>query len=444
MPDLSSPLRDYLGAKTAKALDSGLDLHTIGDLLRHYPRRYAERGEVTDLASLRVGDHVTVMAKVQRVNVRPMRQRRGRLLEVTVGDDRRSLTLTFFNQAWRERDLQVGRSGLFAGKVTEFRGKRQLNSPDYQLLAEVGSDAADEQLEEFAGTLIPVYPATAAVPTWAVAKCVRTVLGVLGPLPDPLPEDLRDRHRLVGLITALTGIHRPASAADLGPARTRLKWDEAMAVQVTLAQRRAAAAARPATPRPARPGGLAEAFDDSLPFGLTDGQRQVGTVLADELGEPHPMHRLLQGEVGSGKTVCAVRAMLQVVDAGGQAALLAPTEVLAAQHHRSIGALLGPMARAGGSRRCSAHSGWQANWVPPRRRPGSRCSPGRSPPAPAGRHLPRRPPAMPASSSAPTRSFRRGSSSATSGWSSLTSSTGSVSSSVTRCAPRARSRRTSS
>jgi len=347
LPGQDALLRAVVGQKTAKALADGLDLTTIGDLLRHYPRRYAERGEYTDLYSLEVGEQVTVAAKVQKVNVRPMRQRRGNLLEVTVGDGRKSLTLTFFNQAWRERELTVGRWGLFAGKVTKFRNDLQLNSPQYQLLAEPGTEAAEEQLEEFAGALIPVYPAANGLPTWTIARCVRVVLDTLEEPPDPLPAELRARHGLVELDAALRDIHRPASRAALAAARTRLKWDEALALQLTLAQRRAAARARPATARPPRAGGLGEAFDAALPFTLTAGQREVGEQIAAELAGEQAMHRLLQGEVGSGKTIVALRAMLQVVDAGGQAALLAPTEVLAAQHARSMRAMLGPMGRAG-------------------------------------------------------------------------------------------------
>jgi ATP-dependent DNA helicase RecG len=342
--ELETALRKVLGEKTAKALAGHLDLETVGDLLYHFPRRYDERGEHTDIRSLAVGEQVTVLAQVQRTHVRPMRARRGQLLEVTVGDGTGGiLGLTFFNQAWRERDLKPGRWGLFAGKVTEFRGKRQLNGPDYVIL----DDKEDGEIEEFAGALIPVYPAAAAVPTWVIARCVRVVLDTFEPPPDPLPSALRARRGLADLGTALRQIHRPESPASLGAARRRLKWDEAFAVQVSLVQRKVRALDWPAAPRPRRPDGLLDAFDATLPYQLTEGQRAVGAEVSADLSTPHPMHRLLQGEVGSGKTVCALRAMLQVVDAGGQAALLAPTEVLAAQHHRGIAELLGPMGRAG-------------------------------------------------------------------------------------------------
>jgi len=346
MTTLDSPLRTAVGEKTAKALASHLDLHTVGDLLYHFPRRYDERGEHTDIRSLAVGEQVTVLAQVRHTHVRPMRARRGSLLEVTVGDGAGGvLTCTFFNQAWRERELRPGRWGLFAGKVTEFRGKRQLNGPDYVLLGDGSADA--EEIEEFAGALIPVYPAAAAVPTWVIARSVRVVLDSFTAPDDPLPASTRAQRNLVGLATALRDIHRPTSRETLGAARRRLKWDEAFAVQLTLVQRKWRAAAWPAVPRPRRPGGLLDAFEARLPYELTGGQRSVGAQIAADLSTPHPMHRLLQGEVGSGKTLCALRAMLQVVDAGGQTALLAPTEVLAAQHDRNIRELLGPLGRAG-------------------------------------------------------------------------------------------------
>ena len=343
---VDSPLRTVVGDKTAKALDRHLDLHTVGDLLYHFPRRYDERGEHTDIRSLEVGEQVTVLAQVQRATVRPMRARRGQLLEVMVGDDAGgTLLCTWFNQAWRERQLKPGRWGLFAGKVTEFRGRRQLNGPEYVLLGD--DDDASDEIEEFAGALIPVYPAAAAVPTWVIGRCVRVALDTVTPPDDPLPATVRAQRNLVGLARALHEVHRPTSRESLGAARRRLKWDEAFAVQLTLAQRKYRAAAWPARPRPPREGGLLSAFDRDLPYDLTDGQRRVGAEIATDLATPHPMHRLLQGEVGSGKTLCALRAMLQAVDAGGQAALLAPTEVLAAQHHRSVCDLLGGYGRAG-------------------------------------------------------------------------------------------------
>ena len=345
----TTPLRAVLGERTAKALATHLDLHTAGDLIYHFPRRYDERGEHTDLRDLQIGEQVTLLAQVQSVSVKPMRARKGNMLEITIGDGSgATLTCTFFNQAWRERDLRRGRWGLFAGKITDFRGKRQLNGPAYQLLsADATQDEAAEEIEEFAGALIPVYPAAQAVPTWVIAKCVRTVLDTFQPPADPLPAAVRAHRNLVGIGTALREIHRPSAKEALFAAKYRLKWDEAFAVQLTLVQRKARAAAAPGTARPRVEGGIMAKFDAALPYELTEGQHRVGEEIAADLAHPHPMHRLLQGEVGSGKTLVSVRAMLQVVDAGGQAALLAPTEVLATQHYRGISEQLGALGRAG-------------------------------------------------------------------------------------------------
>ena len=344
MAGLEESLRATLGGKAAAKLDTAFGLTTTGDLLRHYPRRYGRRGELTDLASLRDGEQVTVFAQVEKVRTRPMRARRGQLLEVTVTDGRARLALTFFNkvQYW-ERQLTPGRHAMFAGRVSTFKGRRQLAHPEFKLLG--ADDAA--KAAEYAAELIPVYPATKDVSTWDIEKCVQIVLDTLGELDDPLPPPLRERYGLAGLADALRGVHRPADDAEQERARVRLKWDEALVLQAVLAQRRRAAAALPATARPAGAGGLAGAFDARLPFSLTAGQRDVGAEISADLARDHPMHRLLQGEVGSGKTVIAVRAMLQVIDAGGQAALLAPTEVLAQQHYRSVSDLLGPLGQAG-------------------------------------------------------------------------------------------------
>ncbi len=344
--DLDSPVVEAVGGRTAKVLEQALSIRTVGDLLAYYPRRIAERGELTDLASLRVDDDVTVLAEVRSARAIRNRSGRGERLEVVVGDGRGTLKLTFFGrrQTWRQRDLTPGTRGLFAGKVSVFNQSRQLTHPEYQILrGEVDVAVADE----FAAALIPVYPATKDVRTWEIARAVDLVLSLLDPLPDPLPAEVVRRRGLLEFDRAVRGVHQPESRDEWFAARRRLAWDEAMTVQLVLAQRRLAAAANPATPRPLAAGGLRDGFDARLPFRLTDGQQVVGETLAAELAGHHPMQRLLQGEVGSGKTVVALRGMLQVVDAGGQAALLAPTEVLAAQHARTIEAMLGPLGRAG-------------------------------------------------------------------------------------------------
>jgi len=347
MAGLADPLRAVVGDKAAKRLASALDLRTVGDLLSYYPRRYERRGELTDLVSLKDGDHVTVQAEVASVSSRRMRNRSGSILEAVVTDGRGRLTLTFFGrgrQDFRERELAPGTRGLFSGQVSSFRGKRQLTHPEYEVL---GTGPSGARAAEYAAEIIPVYPATSQMPSWKIADSVELALHALDVPDDPLPEQIRRRHGLCGYADALRGIHRPVDMADVQRSRDRLKWDEAFVLQVLLAQRRLAATSYTAIPRPAVEGGLAAEFDAALPFELTIGQQLAGATIADDLALDHPMHRLLQGEVGSGKTVIAMRAMLQVVDAAGQAVLLAPTEVLAQQHYRSIASLLGPLAMAG-------------------------------------------------------------------------------------------------
>jgi ATP-dependent DNA helicase RecG len=346
--DLDAPLRRVLGNGAAK-LRKELDLETVRDLLLHLPRRYENRGSFTDIHGLKTGEQVTVQARVLHAKGRPMRNRPGYITEATVADGSGgTLKLVFFNKKkhmmqWHEGRLRPGRWGLFAGTVTDYKNTRQLAHPNYELLDEPEESVA----LDFASELIPIYPATKDLTSWDITKAVRATLEAMPEIPDELPERIRAGRRLMRLDGALRGIHRPASWEELGPARRRLTWDEAFAVQLTLVQRRKRAEAWPATPRPLRTGGLLDAFDAALPYRLTAGQREVGERLAAELARPHPMHRLLQGEVGSGKTVCALRAALQVVDSGGQAALLAPTEVLAGQHYRSVTELLGPLGRAG-------------------------------------------------------------------------------------------------
>jgi ATP-dependent DNA helicase RecG len=348
MLSMDDTLVAAVGAKSAKALTGAFDLHTVGDLVRYYPRRYAERGQLTDIAGLEIGEHVTVMARVQSVSHRSMRTKRGSISEVSITDGSRSLICTFFNQPRVARMLKPGGSALFAGKVSIFKNKLQLTNPDFQLLDEETDDQKtdSEKIDAFVG-LIPVYPAAASVQSWQIAKCVRQTLSLLGEIEDPMPVELRDRRGFTNYDEAIRAIHLGTDWPTVKSAQSRLKWDEAMAVQLALAQRRAAASARPAPACPRRDDGIRAAFDERLPFTLTAGQQEVGDRIAKALEVEHPMNLLLQGEVGSGKTIVALRAMLQVVDAGRQAALLAPTEVLAAQHARSLTAMLGDLAQAG-------------------------------------------------------------------------------------------------
>jgi len=333
-----------IGAKPAALLADQLDVRTVGDLLRHYPRRYADQGQLTPIASLTPGEDVTVVAEIRSCSSRPMQQKKGTIQQAVIFDGTRTLNLTFFNQQRLPKVLVPGRQALFAGRVTMYGKQRtlQLTHPRYQLL-----DGDADKLAEFSRALIPVYPATKDLPSWTIQLCVRQVFDVLDDPADPLPAQLRARHRLLELDAALRAVHRSDDRAEIAAAQRRLKWDEAMAVQLTLARRRQQVLRRPAPACPRRDGGLAAAFDAALPFTLTAGQWEVGELLSTELAGEHPMNRLLQGEVGSGKTVVALRAMLQVLDAGRQAVLLAPTEVLASQHARSLRAMLGDYGRGG-------------------------------------------------------------------------------------------------
>jgi ATP-dependent DNA helicase RecG len=346
-------LRSAVGQGTADALDEAFEMRTLADLLAHYPRRYEKRGELTDLSKLNVGDEVTVLAEVARAESRPYGNGKGHRLVVDVRDASNGggrLQLVWFSRRplhWRKNELAPGTRALFAGTVDRFNNVVQLKTPAYQLLDRKGEDSGAVDPEAFAGALIPVYRATAKLPSWQIALAVRVVLDVLEVEDDPLPAAIRAREELPGLAGALRAIHRPETWEDVEGARRRLKWDEALALQTALARRRAEAVRAPATPRPARAGGLLEAFDAALPYALTGGQELVGREIAADLARAHPMHRLLSGEVGSGKTVVALRAMLAVVDAGGQAAMLAPTEVLAGQHLRSLRELLGPLGVGG-------------------------------------------------------------------------------------------------
>ena len=345
MATLDSKLVGVLGDRTTKVLNDLFGYLTVGDLLHHYPRRYLVRGELSNIAELNEGDEVTILAEVYSATSRRLHARKGNILEVIVTDGSAKLSLTFFNQAWREKDLKVGKQGLFAGKVGVFNGKRQLAHPDYEMIAD-GNDV-DAAVEGFAGKYLPMYPASAKLPSWKIAQCIELAVGALDEVPDYLPESVREKYGYPTLHQALVQLHNPADLDSAEKARQRLTFDEAFMLQLLLLSRRKELKNLDAVARPARAGGLLDAFDALLPFELTAGQRSVAAEIADDLSQPHPMHRLLQGEVGSGKTVVALRAMLTVIDNGGQAALLAPTEVLAAQHLRTMQKLLGSLAQGG-------------------------------------------------------------------------------------------------
>lgn len=356
--ELNAPLASVLGEKTAREF-APLRVTTVGDLLRHLPRRYLAGTELTDLGSLEEGEHVAVMARVAQAEIRHARSTTGSTrgrpnvrLEVVLTDGHGRLNVTFFGREslcefWR-RQVSLGVRGIFVGKVSSFRGELQMTHPAFVMLDAkgkvVGHSEEKARIAELSRSgLVGLYPATAKLPTWTIAECVRLVVASLSALDDPWPAWVREGAGVPGLLDAFSFVHRPASASEIARGTDRLLFDEAFATQLTMAHRRAANAVLSAGPRPRRAGGILDAFDARLPFALTAGQERVcGEVFAD-LERPRPMQRLLQGEVGSGKTLVALRAMLAVVDAGGQAVLLAPTEVLAAQHHATIAALLGDL-----------------------------------------------------------------------------------------------------
>lgn len=341
---LDSSLDDALGTTTAKTLDRAFSMRTVGDLLSHYPRRYADPGELTPIRELPLGETVTIVAEVLSSSFRRMRNRNGAMVDVVIGDGIGRMSLTFFakniGQAeWRSNDLAVGRRGVFSGKVGEFNGVTQFAHPEYELFDD--EDSARRSADARASVPIPIYPATSTVQTWQIARFVGRVIDALVDVPDPLPESVRSREELLTAREAIELIHRPRTKNDIDPAVRTLRMHEALTLQTALLQQRDAVRALSATPRAASPGGLLERFDVALPYTLTPDQQTVGAQVAEDLIGAWPMNRLVQGEVGSGKTLVALRAMLQVAESGGQAALIAPTEVLAGQHLRSITKMLG-------------------------------------------------------------------------------------------------------
>ena len=352
-----------VAGRSAPRIEKAFGIRTVGDLLSHYPRRYVDKGSLSDLGTIEPDEHVSVIAEVVEVSQHTYQDRRTHRqayrLEVVVAtaDDR--LRLTFFDAKrhladWRRSSIRVGRTGLFSGKVGRFGGKLQLTNPQSRIFgssdeeggAERGPAQAQDEWDRLP-QLLTIYPATSTVQTWQIESAIATALDLLEEVPEVLPPEVRETHRLVGAREALRGVHRPESWPEQQAALRRLRFDEAFVTQTVLAQRRAALVALDTPPRSGRAGGLLDRFDERLPFTLTAGQRQVSTEILEDLAQGHPMHRLLQGEVGSGKTVVALRAMLRVVDSGAQAALLAPTEVLAQQHRRSLSSLLGDLAAGG-------------------------------------------------------------------------------------------------
>ncbi|WP_413316541.1 ATP-dependent DNA helicase RecG [Agrococcus sp. 1P02AA] len=341
LPDgFGRPLERVVGKATAGKLERAFGMTTLGDLVWHLPRRYAKRGELTDFASLVPGEHVTLVARVRSVESRDLaRDQKGRrrsLTTITITDGEGSIDLAFFNQPFRKEQLHQGVTALFSGTVGIYKDRWQLAHPDVELFDEAeGIDA-----EEWANQPVPIYPATASVTTTKLQGLIEQALDAIGDQPDPVPPSVRTAHRLLPLVEALRMVHAPSVEQDAYRARHSLAWQEAFLLQTYLLATRSWLDTLPTAPRHA--GALLERFDAALPWRLTDDQVAAGEAIAADLASGTAMHRLVQGEVGSGKTVVATRAMLAVAESGGQSALLAPTEVLAVQHLRSIARALGP------------------------------------------------------------------------------------------------------
>ncbi|HET7664633.1 MAG TPA: ATP-dependent DNA helicase RecG, partial [Mycobacterium sp.] len=369
MATLDDRLDHILGRKTAKKLEEHFGMHTVDDLLRHYPRKYSEgmkvRGEDEEL-DLQVGDHVTfvdVITHVEEGKMKPTpRNRHPIYLRVTLGNHRPKVTATFFHANWMRDKLVKGTRIMLSGEVKYYKGATQLNHPAFLILQSptgkqagtkslkaiaAGSSGEDELLASFEREFFPIYPATAKVQSWDIYACVRQVLAVLDPIEEPLPESILRQWDLISEDEALRGIHLAENRVERDRAAERLTYDEAVGLQWALVVRRYSTLSESGPSAPRRADGLAAALLRQLPFELTPGQQDVLEVLRAELAGTRPMNRMLQGEVGSGKTIVSVLAMLQMVDAGYQCALMAPTEVLAAQHDQSVHDVLGPLAMAG-------------------------------------------------------------------------------------------------
>ncbi|WP_314657664.1 helicase-related protein [uncultured Rothia sp.] len=469
----NAPLKKYLPAPSAKAIATHLDLHTVGEMLEYFPRKYLPRGELSSFAELVEGQDVTIIARVVHVSTRTMAARRGKITEVTITDRLSDATgqdapagfgatgygasgfgaggpvsvvpgranrpgssatpaqswqatgmhnprinalantrpnaatqnpaaqtpaaqgrgaqpasysgyadsygqdsfgqdsfaqgglfgvpapgpgatnsgaligsqmkLSFFNAWTAAREIHEGETMMFSGRVGIYRGEYTLTNPHYALLSK---DASGADVTDAATAPVPVYRAPVKLPTDRISGYMAQLLEKvpLKELEDPVPYTIRRARKVPSLEWTYRALHTPDSEDTWRAAQAQMRYREAFVLQSALARLHSVRAAHLTQPRPAVEGGLADQLLKVLPYELTEGQKKVGAEIAADLSSESPMNRLLQGDVGSGKTVVALRAMLQVADAGGQSAMLAPTEVLAEQHLRSVLDILGDMA----------------------------------------------------------------------------------------------------
>ena len=322
-----------VGDKKEKSLASA-DIRTVLDLVQHYPRRHLDRTREAKISDLQKGDEATVFGEVRSSGTRPLRGRRT-LTEVVIGDGGHQLTLTFFNQRWREKQLQPGMTLMVHGKCDLFRGNRQMTGPVVDL---VGDQT---------GRIIPVYPQSekSGLLTRDLQSFIEEALkrAAVRGFADPLPDEVRERFRFISRDAAINGIHHPESMQEKDEARRRLVFDELLRVQLELVRRKRRIERETAGLSHSLEGELVARFHERLPFPLTEAQQRAIREIGADLALGRPMHRLLQGDVGSGKTVVAVTALLAAVQGGHQGALMAPTEVLAEQHHLGVTSLLGDL-----------------------------------------------------------------------------------------------------
>ena len=328
-----------------------LGIETVGDLLGHYPRRYFDRTSATPIGRLQVGKEATVEAEVLTVSERRTR-RAGTIQTVAVGEGSGVLFCVWFNQHFLLKQFQPGRRVLLSGMVRRHQGKLQMAHPDFEIQEPARQEAGDartgagQEVHLHSGRLVPVYGLTAGVGQhWLRAlvwQALEVMAGVPRSLPDPVPGRLRRRHGLPDLLTALRQIHFPDDGPSLNGAHRRLVYQEFLLIQVLMACRRAGRIQQQGVTLEA-PGDLTGRLVGALPFSLTRAQRKVLSEILADLRSGRPMHRLLQGDVGSGKTLVAFIAALFVIEQGYQAVLMAPTEVLARQHAQTLQGLAAPL-----------------------------------------------------------------------------------------------------
>jgi ATP-dependent DNA helicase RecG len=331
-PGLDAPLTAIqgIGPKSAKTLEK-LGLRTLADLLWHLPRRYDDYSQLKTINRLWYGEEVTIICAVDAIRVRPARAGQLKLVEATVSDGTGALRVTWFNQPWIADRLRPGRAVVLSGKVDQYLGRLTMANPEWEPLER-------QQLHTL--RIVPVYPLTAGVTAKWLRRVISTVVTRLAPrLPDPIPAAVLHSAGLMPLNVALQQIHLPDTQERLAQAQHRLAFDEMFLLQLGVLRQKREWTELSTDPMPASDADL-DRFRRALPYGLTPAQQQALADIRSDLASPRPMNRLLEGDVGSGKTVIAAAAAAIVASHGYQSALMAPTSILAEQHHATLLELL--------------------------------------------------------------------------------------------------------